>query len=181
LHLLKTLSPPGVVFGECRGDYRQKETNPKMDKRHVKEDSGPQASPQQRTSLEIWKQMALPPEHEEVAEAYFDAIIVSCREKGLVLTEEHGLFVCVPPTYLSTIPILNVKRSEPLRVVEHMHEFLQLLKDRVDEHAKKQGLPSAGQDDYWSVLMGQMQSMIKESGAVHRIMEIDKRSGLNRS
>lgn len=126
----------------------------------------------------LWAAMHLPPESKKVAEDYFDAIIASCKERGLVLTEEHGLFVCVSPEYLKTIPIMNIPRKNPLHVVLYFSDFLERLKKQVDQYVEKQGLAPAGEDEYWSILEGQMKSMIKESGALPRIKEIDKRYGL---
>jgi hypothetical protein len=74
---------------------------------------------------------------------------------------------------LYTIPILDIKRAKPLHIITEFREFLRILKDQVDEH-----MPSPSKDEYWSVLVGQMTSMIKESGAIRKIVEIDKRFGL---
>ena len=126
----------------------------------------------------LWKAMHLPPKYQQVAENYFEAIIASCIEKDLVLTEDHGLFVCVPPEYLKTIPVMNIARRESLQVISSFFDFLERLKRQVDQYVEKQGRAPAGEDDYWSIFEGQMRSMIKESGALPRIKEIDKRYGL---
>lgn len=130
------------------------------------------------TNSHIWKEMKMPPEYEKVAEAYFNAIITSCRERGLVLTVEHGFFVCVLPDYLYTIPILNIKRAESLRTISQFLEFLEIHKNLVDKHMKDKGYSPAGKAEYWDIFMGQMTSMINESGAVQKIIEIDKQFGL---
>jgi len=130
------------------------------------------------TNSHIWKEMKLKPEYEKVAEEYFNAIMTSCRERGLVLTTEHGYFVCVPQDYLYTVPVLNIKRKEPLRTISQFHKFLEIHKDLVDKHMKNRGYSPAGKAEYWDILMGQITSMIKETGAAHKIMEIDKKYGL---
>lgn len=125
-----------------------------------------------------WLAMGLPPEFEQVMEAYFEAILESCKESAKVIAIEYGLFVCCHVDYLLTIPTFNIRRKEPLPTVTDFHEFLEIHKSLVDKHARDEGLPPPEKDEYWDILAGQVTSMIKESGATHRIMEIDKRFGL---
>lgn len=108
--------------------------------------------------LPIWRQKGFDPKLEAPTLAYFNAFSDACRNRGLVFGEDSGLFVCTPPELLPEIT-KDLIQAHKVRIFIDFKTFVESMPD-------------------FSAFTSQISSLLKESGAVERIKEIDKIFGL---